>query len=115
VTLSGLVASVVAGIALIPKWGYYGAAWSRFIAEVVMVSVSAVMNRLCFPTPYQYGRIGEYIAVALALFYLAEVVEVGNIVARYGLNAAIFGAYILYVVRREKIDVVALVKAILRR
>ena len=115
VTLSGLVASVVAGIALIPRWGYYGAAWSRFIAEVVMVSVSAVMNRLCFPTPYQYGRIGEYIAVALALFYLAEVVEVGNIVARYGLNAAIFGAYILYVVRREKIDVVALVKAILRR
>ena len=54
-------------------------------------------------------------AVLPSLFYLAEVVEVGNIVARYGLNAAIFGAYILYVVRREKIDVVALVKAILRR
>ena len=46
ITLTGLVCSVGFGALLIPRMGYYGAAWSRFAAEVVMVVVSIVLNRL---------------------------------------------------------------------
>ncbi len=115
VTLSGLAASVVAGYILIPRFGYYGAAWSRFIAEVVMVAVSLAMNRICYPTPYEFGRIAEYIVVALLLFFVAEWAVADNMLVEYAVSITVVALYVLYVVRREKIDVKALIKAILRR
>lgn len=115
ITLSGLTASVVAGFILIPRSGYYGAAWSRFIAEVVMVAVSLTLNRIHFPTPYDFGRIAEYVAVAMAIFFVAEYIPTEGAVANYIVSTILFVLYLLYAVRREKIDVVGLVKAMLRR
>lgn len=115
VTLSGLVASLGAGFILIPKYGYYGAAWSRFIAEVVMVSVSLTLNRVCYPTPYDYKRIAEYVVVALVLFYIAEMVGDMGVILKYTTNTVLFVSYMFYVVKREKIDVGGLIKAVLRR
>ena len=115
ITLSGLTASVVAGFILIPRSGYYGAAWSRFIAEVVMVAVSLTLNRIHFPTPYDFGRIAEYVAVAMAIFFVAEYIPTEGAVVNYIVSIILFVLYLLYAVRREKIDVVGLVKAIVRR
>ena len=115
VTLSGLAASVAAGAILIPRAGYYGAAWSRFIAEVVMVAVSIILNRKYFPTPYQFGCMVEYIALALAMFAVAEYISVPNEVLRYTIATALIVIYLAYAVWREKIDVVAMFNHILRR
>ena len=103
------------GIILIPRAGYYGAAWSRFIAEVVMVAVSLTLNRIHFPTPYDFGRIAEYVVVAMAIFFLTEFVAVDSIVLKYTINTIVLLLYLLYIVKREKIDVAALIKAVLRR
>jgi len=73
------------------------------------------MNRICYPTPYEFGRIVEYVAVALALFFATEWLGIESIAVRYTVSTAVLLLYMAYVVRREKIDVVALVKAILRR
>lgn len=115
VTLSGLVASVGAGFLIIPKAGYYGAAWSRFIAEVVMVTVSITLNRIHYPTPYNFKRIAEYIVVAIVLFFISETIAIEQIAIKYIVNTLILAVYLCYAVRREKIDVVALVKAMIRR
>ena len=115
VTLSGVATSVVAGYLFIPKFGYYGAAWSRFVAEVVMVSVSLVLNRIFFPTPYDFKRIAEYVAIALALFFVTEWIVVDNMWLKYTINTALFVLYMLYAVRRERIDVKGVIKAVLRR
>ena len=115
VTLTGVACSVGFGVLLIPRTGYYGAAWSRFIAEVVMVAVSLALNRRYYPTPYEFGRIGEFVAVGLALFAVAELVPLDNRMAGYALNALLFVAYLLYAVRREKIDVAAMLRSMLKR
>ena len=115
ITLTGLVASVGFGFLLIPQLGYYGAAWSRFAAEVVMVAVSIVLNRIYFPTPYQFGRMAEYIALALAIFFIAEWVPMPNEVVHYTLSTLFIVLYLSYAVWREKIDVVAMLKHFLRR
>ena len=111
ITLSGLAASVIAGFVLIPRYGYYGAAWSRFIAEVVMVSVSLTLNRIHFPTPYDFGRIAEYVAVAMAIFFVAEYIPTEGRVAGYIVSTILFVLYLLYAVKREKIDIKGLVKS----
>ena len=115
ITLIGLAASVGFGVLLIPRMGYYGAAWSRFAAEVVMVAVSIVLNKLYYPTPYQFGRIAEYVLLALAIFFVAEWLPVTNMVLRYTLSTIFIVVYLGYAVWREKIDVGGLVRSVTRR
>ena len=115
ITLTGLIASVGFGVLLIPRMGYYGAAWSRFAAEVIMVVVSIVLNRLYYPTPYQFGRMVEYVVLALAIFFVAEWIELDNIALQYTVSTAFIVLYLAYAVWREKIDVKAMLNHILRR
>lgn len=115
ITLTGLVASVGFGVWLIPAYGYYGAAWSRFLAEAVMVAVSIALNKIYYPTPYQYGRMVEFVALALLLFVAAEWIRVDNEWLQYTLSSAIFVIFLCYCAWREKIDVKGLVKHLLKR
>ena len=117
VTFVGLIFTVLCNVALVPKYGYYGAAWARLASEAAMVAVSYWLNRRYYPTPYPMARIVEYVAVALAVYALSVVGErtIGAVGAQYALNALLVGSYALYVVRREKIDVAAMVRSILRR
>ena len=115
VTLSGVVASVVAGFILIPRWGYYGAAWSRFVAEVVMVAVSVTLNRIYYPTPYEVRRIGEYVVIGLTIFFAAETLPIDNDVWRYTVNGLLFALYALYAIKREKIDLRRMVGSMIKR
>ena len=65
-----------------------------------MVAVSWWLNRRYFPTPYAWGRIGEYVVTALAVFFLCE--EVGRWLGTdhawvgYAFNTAAFAAYTAY-------------------
>ena len=115
ITLIGLAASVGFGFLLIPRMGYYGAAWSRFAAEVVMVAVSIVLNKVYYPTPYQFGRIVEYVLLALAIFFVAEWLPVTNMVLRYTLSTIFIVVYLGYAVWREKIDLRGMLNHILKR
>ncbi|MBR6656403.1 MAG: oligosaccharide flippase family protein [Alistipes sp.] len=115
ITLTGLLGSIGFGALLIPQFGYYGAAWSRFAAEVLMVIVSIILNKIYYPTPYQFGRMVEYIALALAIFFVTEWVQLPNIALQYTLSTLLIVLYLGYAVWREKIDVVAMMKHFLRR
>ena len=117
VTGAGLVSMLVFGFWCIPVWGYYGAAWARLASESTMVAVSWWLNRRFYPTPYDWRRIGEYVAAALAVFAVCEAVTAcgGNKLIAYAFNIVLFAAYALYLVRRERIAVAALVKAALKR
>ncbi len=117
ITLTGLVVAVIANLIFVPKWGYYGAAWSRFVAEGTMVAVSYYLNCRFFPTPYDLRRIGEYIALGLGLFGLSEVIYplLGGEMLKYLVNVALLSIYLVYAVRREKIDLNGLLNSVLRR
>ena len=80
-----------------------------------MVAVSIILNRLYYPTPYQFGRMAEYIALALAIFFVAEWVDMPNEIVQYTLSTTFIVLYLCYAVWREKIDVRAMLKHILRR
>ena len=115
ITLTGLVASVGFGVWLIPTLGIYGAAWSRFLAEVVMVAVSIVLNRIYYPTPYQFGRMAEYVVLALVIFFVSEWIELPNEWLQYTVSTLFIVIYLCYAAWREKIDVKGLVGHILKR
>ena len=103
VTFVGLAVAVVMSLVLVPKMGNYGAAWARFAAEAAMVAVSYYLNRRYFPTPYDLGRIAEYVALGVGLYLLSEftVGDCPNMVLRYGVNIALLAVYGGYAVWKE--------------
>ena len=117
VTGAGLVAIVAFGFWLIPLWGYYGAAWARLASETVMVAVSWWLNRRYYPTPYDWRRIGEYVAAALAVFAVCEALTASadNMFVSYAFNIVLFALYAAYLVRCERIDLGAMLRAFLHR
>ena len=112
VTFSGLIAAVVAGVMLIPRFGLLGAAWGRLVSEAVMVAVSFALNRMLYPTPYDVRGILLYIALGVAVYFFGA-----TVVPEY---VSGFGQYIVYVlllaafgalaVWREKIDIKGLLR-----
>ena len=118
VTFVGLAFTVVFNLLLVPRWGYYGAAWARFAAEAAMVAVSYRLNRRYYPTPYDLRSIFGYVTLALAIFFAAEaLVRWCDPAAwvRYAADAALLALFLLHAVRRERIDMGALVRSALHR
>ena len=82
-----------------------------------MVVASWLLNKRYFPTPYDMPRIAQYVVVGLALFVVGEYVAPRWIegVWLYGANAMLFGLFILFAVRRERIDVGAMMRSVVKR
>ena len=82
-----------------------------------MVAASWLLNRKFFPTPYDMHRIAEYVVVGLVLFVVGEYLAPQWIKGVWlnGVNALLFGVFMLFAVRRERIDVGAMVRSVLKR
>ena len=52
---------------LIPHFGIMGAAWSRVLGGAVMVGLTLIVAQRIYPIPYQYGRIGKVVLIAVLL------------------------------------------------
>ena len=116
VTGTGLIALLATGWWMVPRLGYPGAAWARLCSEAAMVGVSAWLNRRYFPTPYAWGRMAEYVVVAMGVFFLAEwVAGMTGALLGWGIHGLLFVGYGAYLVRRERIDLRAMARAVLRR
>ena len=63
------------------------------------------------------GLILTVLIVALGVFAFCEAVTrlVDNMFVSYAFNIVLFGAYALYLVRRERIDVAAMLRSALKR
>ena len=117
VTFVGLLFTIAMNLLLLPRWGYYGAAWARLVAEGAMVAVSYYLNRRFFPTPYNVRRMVEYVVLALVLYFASEWIlsVLGKGWAMWSINLMLFASYALYAVWREKINLPAMARSVLKR
>jgi O-antigen/teichoic acid export membrane protein len=115
ITGTGLVFTVVFNILLVPTLGYAGAALARLLCELAMVLVSYRLNQRHCPTPYNLKRIALYAAVTAALWGLSLLTEELPAIAKYLTNSAMLALFVVFVVRRERINIGGLVRSVLRR
>ena len=83
-----------------------------------MVAMSYYLMRRYYPVQYDVRRIAEYVVAGVALYLAAEVFAEQcqpRAVVQYGVNVVLMVAYFAYAVWREKIDLKAMVRAILKR
>ena len=115
ITFLGLAVTLALSFLLVPKWGYRGAAWVRLAAEAAMVVWSYYLCRKHYPIPYDLRRIGEYVALAAAIYITSELLLPHLPHAAWmALNVLLFVFAAGYAVWREKIDLKALIRAVLK-
>jgi hypothetical protein len=70
-----------------------------------MVAISWWLNRKYYPTPYQWGRIGEYVALGLVLYFVCSLADdaTESLWIQYGVSVVALGVYALYAGWREQL------------
>ena len=115
ITGTGLVFTVVFNILLVPTLGYMGAAVARLLCESAMVVVSYRLGQRHYPTPYNLKRIFSYVAVAALLWGTSLLTAEFAMWAKYLCNSVMVVVFVVFAIRREKINVGGLVRSVLRR
>lgn len=66
----GAALTIVANLALIPFFGYLGAAWATLICYAGMLGLGYYWGQKYYPIPYDLPRIGGHIGAALGIYLL---------------------------------------------
>lgn len=72
ISIVGAVITIVMNVILVPKIGYFGAAWATLACYVSMVIIGYVTEQKYYPIPYDYKRILFYLFFALALYLVLK-------------------------------------------
>ena len=68
----GALITVVINLLFIPKYGFLASAWAHLICYSVMVVLSYLWSRKHYAVPYRIGRILVYMAFALVIYFINE-------------------------------------------
>lgn len=105
-SLLGLAVTIGLNALLVPRYGYMGCAWAAFACYAVMMLASFFVGNVRYPIHYPLGRIGAYFAVAAVLYVLGMYVLVTPAMwVNWIIRAVLLLAYMLLIVKREKIRV----------
>ncbi|HRI58621.1 MAG TPA: oligosaccharide flippase family protein, partial [Saprospiraceae bacterium] len=72
ISIGGALLTLFLNILLVPRIGYVGAAWTALATYFFMCLATWITGQKHYPVPYQFGRMGLYIAVALVLFAVSQ-------------------------------------------
>jgi O-antigen/teichoic acid export membrane protein len=103
ISIVGAVITIVMNVILVPKFGYFGAAWATLACYTTMVILGYITEQKYYPIPYDYKRILFYLFFAVVLFIVLKYVFlpmqfsllVNTIFAFVLLSFYIFSAYFL--------------------
>ena len=103
ISIVGAIVTIVMNIILVPKMGYFGAAWATLACYATMLIIGYITEQKYYPIPYDYKRILLYLIVAIGFYlvlqYLVLPVHfsllVNTIIALFLLLSYVFIAYYL--------------------
>ncbi|HEX2616234.1 MAG TPA: polysaccharide biosynthesis C-terminal domain-containing protein [Flavobacteriales bacterium] len=100
ISLIGAAITIVLLFALIPSFGYMGAAWATFICYASMAAISYVWGQQTYPIPYNVARILGYMAFGVLAWWACEQLPLHG-VAKYAVRGVVFATYLLGAWRLE--------------
>jgi O-antigen/teichoic acid export membrane protein len=101
ISLIGAGITLVLLFALIPAWGYVGAAWATLCCYAAMAIISYVWGQRHYPIPYDVTRVLLYMAAGVALWWGAEQLALEGAL-KYALHGLLLLGYLAVVWRKER-------------
>ncbi|MCW5899812.1 MAG: oligosaccharide flippase family protein [Flavobacteriales bacterium] len=100
ISLIGAGITLLLLFALVPRFGYMGAAWATLACYAGMAAISYVWGQKHYPIPYNVSRVLLYMAGAVVLWWGAEQVALDGLV-KYGVRLVLLGGYLAAIWRME--------------
>jgi O-antigen/teichoic acid export membrane protein len=97
-----------------PVYGFMAAAWGYLFSYLAMVIFSYYLSRKYYPIPYDWKTIILYFVTGIGIYLLSVFVAPPSLGARIGLNTLYIIAFVLFVLKRENIDLQKL-RSLLKR
>ena len=101
ISLIGAAITIVLLFALIPSFGYMGAAWATFICYFSMAAISYVWGQKHYPIPYNVSRVLLYMAGAVVSWWWCEQVMLDGVL-KYALRTFALLIFLAMAWRSEK-------------
>ena len=115
ITGVGLLFTIVFNVLLVPTLGYMGAAVARLLCEVAMVVVSYRLGQKHYPIPYNLKRIAEYVVIGGGVYGISLLCGDSMGIVKLLINSILLILFVLYAIRRERINIGGMLKAVLKR
>jgi len=106
ISVGGAVITLVLNLWWVPIMGYTGAAWATVACYAFMSGMTWYIGRRHHPVPYEMGRMGFYVLVALGLFGLSQWAEpalAGSPVVLWGLRGGLFLGFLGLIAGLERV------------
>lgn len=105
ISVIGMIITLVMNVLLIPRIGYWGAAWATIACYFAMVVVSYIWGHKVYPVRYSVGKILCYIALAILVLCGRNCFSLSNTVASLSVSTLFMLSYIgiLYFFERKNI------------
>jgi len=103
ITAFGALLTILINIFFIPQYGYVASAWARLICYVTIVLISYFLGQHYYPIKYPIANMMKYLILGLILFWMATHFNSHHLVLNLVKNSIIFGGFIYYLERKEKL------------
>ena len=104
ITLIGLGINVLINVIFMPVYGYMAAAWGYLFSYLTMVVFSYYLCRKYYPIPYEWKTIILYFVTGIALYLLSVSIAPPTLIGRIALNTLYIIGFVVFVLKREHID-----------
>ena len=104
ITLLGLGINLVINIVFMPVYGFMAAAWGYLFSYLAMVIFSYYLSRKYYPIPYDWKTIILYFMTGIVLYLISVYIAPASLGIRIVLNTLYILAFVIFVLKREKID-----------
>jgi O-antigen/teichoic acid export membrane protein len=88
-----------------PMYGFMAAAWGYLFSYLAMVIFSYYLSRKYYPIPYDWRTIILYFLTGIALYLISVFIAPATLGLRIALNTLYIIGFVVFVMKREKIDI----------
>ena len=107
VSLVGALITIMLNYLWIPTFGYEGAAWSTLVCYLSMAVMSFYLGQHYYPVPYKTQRILSYLALALATYFISELIRDNmgySIFQMLAINTLLFFGFLFVLFKMEETE-----------
>lgn len=103
ITGIGALITVIINVSLVPVYGYHASAWAHIACYLTMVILSYYIGRKYYKIPYETGKIVIYFVIALAMYWLTQIIKAEKELINIAVNTLFLALFIFIIIRKEKI------------
>jgi O-antigen/teichoic acid export membrane protein len=110
----GCAALLAINFIFVPKHGYIASAWGGFVGYAICMLLSYFVGRKKAPIPYDLKSAFAYFALATALFFAQEYIQIDNTIRTLAVNTCLLLAFVAFICWKEN-DLVKVVLGKLKK